>query len=214
MKSLMFLEAALLEGKTDEVSAYFSEIDRQTSNDMMKKAGLQFGFKTMEVMGMRVAHIDTASHVLGYSRGFGLSKLLSAYQIFTLKIISVQPEVARTMKEFFELSPKDSEATFLTWDGFCVGGMYGRNEAAGKIKVYLLKMEPIGRIALAIDPKFEYVAKNHELKRLEMSLKYICRIDGMKDGRYKDAAIDDYEKLTGRKLEKSIQQDLAFGDKK
>lgn len=208
MKSLMYLEAALLEGKTEMVSEYFSDIDRHTSNDMMKKAGLQFGFKTLEVNGMVLAKMEGTALILGYADVRGLSKLMDAYQIMTYKIGWFPPEVVSKMRETFDLSEKDSRATFISWDAFLVAGIYGQNEEARKVKVYLLKMETVGRVALATDPKFEYVAKNHELKRLEMSLKYICRIEGMKDGTYKDAAIDDYEKLTGRKMPKSTQQDM------
>ena len=213
MRSLIFLEEALLENSQEKISGYFSEIDRQTSNETMRKAGEQFGFKTMEIMGMRVAHIDTASHILGYSRGFGLSKLLSAYQIFTLKIISVQPEVARRMKEFFELSPKDSEATFLTWDGFLVGGMYGQNEEAKKIKLYLLKMETVGRVSLAADPRMELAAKNYELKRLSTQINLALKIDKMGESPFKDSAITDLEQMTGRIFPRSPQQ-LLFKKEK
>jgi len=208
MKSLMFLEAALLEGKTEDVSAYFAEIDRQTANDRMEKAGLQFGFKTTEIMGMRVAKMEDAARILGYSKAWGLSKLLDGYQIMTYKVGSVLPQVVRKLREEFSLSPKDNETTFITWDGFLIAGMYGQNEEAKKIKVYLLKMDTVGRVAMALDPKFEIAAKMYDLKRLDMTMKHAYRIDGMKDGAFKDACIEDYEKMSGRKMPKSRQLDL------
>lgn len=208
MKSLIFLEEALLENSQDKIAGYFSEIDRQTSNEMMRNAGEQFKFKTCEVNGMVIAKMEAAAYILGYSTPWGLSKLLASYQIMTPEIGWFLPEVVTKIRKVFDLSVKDSKATFITWDGFLVAGMHGQNAEAKKVKLYLLKMETVGRVAIATDPKFEYLAKNHELKRLEMSLKYICRIEGMKDSHYKDAAIDDYERLTGRKLEKSTQQHL------
>jgi hypothetical protein len=208
MKSLMYLEAALLEGKTEGISAYFAEIDRQTSNDMMKKAGAQFGFKTLEVNGMVIANMATASLILGYTDPWGLSKLLSTYQIMTYKIGWFLPEVVSKLRKCFKLKPKDSKATFITWEAFLLTGMYGQNEEARKIKLYLLKMETVGRVALSHDPKIELAAQNHELKRMEISLKYACKIDNMKDGVFKARAIEDYEKLTGRTMPESKQKDL------
>lgn len=208
MKSLMYLEAALLEGKTEEVSDYFAEIDQHTANDHMEKAGLQFGFKTLEVNGMVVAKMEEAARILGYKEVWGLSKLLGTYQIMTYKIGWFLPEVETKIRKHFNLSPKDGRATFITWSGFLVAGMYGQNEEAKKIKVYLLKMETVGRVALAVNSKFELAEKNYELKRLETSIRLAIKLSEMKEGPYKNIATADYEQLTGRKLPESPQQKI------
>ena len=208
MKSLIYLEEALLENSQEKISGYFSEIDRQTSNEAMRKAGEQFGFKTMEIMGMRVALLRNAAKILGYSDHSGLAKLLNAYQIFTLKVASVGHEVTRKLQKFFDLNPKDNESTFLTWDGFLVAGMFGQNEEAKKIKLYLLKMETVGRVSLTADPRMELAAKNYELKRLSAQINLALKIDKMGDSPFKDSAIADLEQLTGRRFPRSAQQAL------
>lgn len=208
MKSLIFLEEALLENDSGKISGYFANIDRQTANEAMVKAGEQFGFKTLEIMGMRVAKMEDAARILGYSKAWGLSKLLDGYQIMTYKVGSVLPHVVRKLREAFSLSPKDNETTFITWDAFLIGGMHGQNEEARKVKLYLLKMETVGRVALAADPRFELAAKNYELKRLSMQINLSLKIEKMAIGPFRDSAIDDLELMTGRKFPRSAQREL------
>jgi len=214
MRSLIYLEEALLENSQEKVSGYFSEIDRQTSNVAMRRAGEQFGFKTCEVNGMVIAKMEAAAHILGYSTPWGLSKLLASYQIMTPEIGWFLPEVVTRIRKAFDLSIKDSKAIFITWDGFLVAGMFGQNEEARKIKLYLLKMETVGRVSLAADPKMELAAKNYELKRLSAQINLALKIDKMGDSPFKDSAIDDLEQITGRRFPRSAQTTISFLDKK
>lgn len=69
-------------------------------------------------------------------------------------------------------------------------------------------METVGRVALASDPKFELAAKHYELKRLDRQINLAIKIDNIKDGYFKNSAINDLEQLTGRKFPKSIQEEL------
>lgn len=213
MKNLMFLEKAILKDDSEEVSRYFSEVDRQTANECMRKAGEQFGFKTMEVMGIRLAKLSDLVQIFGYSDPSGPLKLLEKYSIMTFPMGSIGRKVQFSMREFFGLEPNDGRSVFAGWDAFLVHGVHGQTEEARKIKVYLLEMETVGRVAMATDPRFELALKNHELKRLDASIRLAIRLSEMKDGIYKDMAIVDYERLTGRTMPKSAQQDI-FGSKK
>jgi hypothetical protein len=208
MRSLIYLEEALLENSQEKISGYFAEIDRQTSNAAMRKAGDQFGFKTCEVNGMVMANMAETAKVLGYSDPSGLVKLLERYQIMAYQIGWFGHDGRTRMRKTFGLSEKDGRAAFVTWDGVLVAGMYGQNAEARKIKLYLLKMETIGRVSLAADPKMELAAKNYELKRLTAQINLALKIDKMGDSLFKDSAILDLEQMTGRRFPRATQQKL------
>jgi len=212
MRSLIFLEEALLENSQEKISGYFAEIDRQTANEVMRKAGEQFGFITMEINGLVMANITETARILGYSDPSSLAQLLGRYQIMTYQIGWFEQNVRTRMRKAFGLSEKDGRATFMQWDGFLVAGMQGQNAEARKIKIYLLKMETVGRVALSADPRFELARKNYELKRLSAQINLALKIDKMGDSFFKDSAIDDLEQITGRKFPHSSQKDL-FKDK-
>lgn len=193
MRSLIFLEEALLENNQEKISGYFSEIDRQTANEAMRKVGEQFGLKTCEVNGMVIAKMEEAARILGYSNVSGLVNLLERYQIMTYQIGWFIHDVKTKIRKTFGLHEKDSRATFITWDGFLVAGMHGQNAEAKKVKLYLLKMETVGRVSLAADPKMELAAKNYELKRLSAQINLALKIDKMGDSEFKNSAISDLE---------------------
>lgn len=213
MRSLIFLEEALLENSQEKISGYFSEIDRQTSNEVMRKAGEQFGFKTCEANGMVMANLSETARILGYADPSSWGKLLERYQIMTYQIGWYGHDARTRMRETFGLKDKDSRAVFHSWDGFLIGGMFGQNEAAKKVKLYLLKMETVGRVSLAADPRMELAAKNYELKRLSAQINLALKIDKMGDSPFKDSAICDLEQMTGRQFPRSTQQKL-FSEKK
>ncbi len=208
MDNLSKLELALLEGDVDKASNYLQEIDRRTANEAFKKAGEQFGFSTVEIFGTTIAHMGMVSKILGYTDPSGLSKLLDRWQIYTTKIGSYGHDVRIKIRKSLGVDPRDSHATFISWDGFLIAGIYGQNEEARKVKAYLLKMEAIGRVALADDPRYELAAKNYELRRLEKQINFAIKIDKMGDSPYKDSCIEDLEKLTGRKFPRSAQVHL------
>lgn len=208
MYSLTSSEVALLEGSNEQVSEFFSEMDRKSANEMMRKAGEQFGFATMAVNGMVVAKMATASNILGYSDPSGLSKLLERYQIMTYQIGWFGHDVRTMMRKTFDLSEKDSKATFITWDAFLLVSMYGQTEAAKKMKLYLLKMEAIARVAMGKDSKLQAEARNYDLKRLNAQVSLVKTIERM-------TSINIYEEFFGVKLNMPQQGDIfAAGEGK
>jgi len=113
---------------------------------MMAKKGDAFGFPTIEIYGVVYTHMGMLSKIFGYADITGLSKLMDAYSV---SIGWYGVEVSTRLREMFNLSPKNSKATFVTWDTFLIAGMYGQNSEVQKVKLYLLKAERAFRIGMA-----------------------------------------------------------------
>lgn len=134
MHSLILLEEALLEGNIDKASGYLAEIDRKTANERMRQAGEQFGFKIINIHGIVFTHMGMLSKIFGYASVSGLTYLVDTYQLHTMKLAWFTNDLKTKAREIFNLSPKDSQATFVGWDTILVAGMYGQNEEAKKVK--------------------------------------------------------------------------------
>jgi hypothetical protein len=53
---LVDLQIAVINQDKDAVQALINEIDRRTENEMFRRAGEHFGFKTVEAYGRRIAN--------------------------------------------------------------------------------------------------------------------------------------------------------------
>ncbi len=208
MRSLIDLEKALLEENVQDVSHYLEELDKKTGNDAMRKAGGEFGFKTLEINGMVMAHMASASAILGYSNVSGLTNLLSAFQIMTYKIGWFIPEVKTRLRETFDLNEKDSQATFITWDAFLVAGMHGQNAAARRVKIYLLQAERAYRINLATKD----IRDNEEieLKKDRAIESIIGRIGKTTDSALLEVLYERLDRLAGRRIKRPPQLNIDF----
>lgn len=206
MRSLVVLEKALLEENIDDVKGYILEIDRKTSNEAFRLLGEYLGLTTMEIEGVRYSHLGSTSQIMGYSDPSGLSKLMSTYQIMTPKIGWYGLEVRPRIREVFNLNPKDSEATFISYEGLLIAGMQGTTDGAKKIKLYLLAAERTARIGIATIDEFKYEA--HRLRTLEKTIVLAAKISRMEEGPFKDSAIKAYERLTGESIPRSGQKKM------
>lgn len=72
----------------------------------MRPKGENLGFTTMEIEGIRYAHLGSTSQIMGYADPSGLQKLMSTYQIMTPKIGWYGVEVRPRIREIFGLNPK------------------------------------------------------------------------------------------------------------
>lgn len=208
MESLIKLEELLLEENPEGVKGYLSEIDRKTANEMMVKVGEAFGFPTMEVHGVVYTHMGMLAKIFGYADISGLSKLVDAYQLSSVSIGWYGVEVNTRLREMFNLSPKDSKATFVTWDTFLIAGMYGQNPEAQKVKLYLLKAERAVRVGGSTMDRLKY--ENYRLRKIERTIALASKIGHMADSPFKNAAIEAFEELTGKTFTRQKQLQLPF----
>lgn len=215
MESLIKLEELLLEENSEGVKGYLSEIDRKTANDCMKAMGEAMGFQVIEINGICYAHLGRTSEILGYSDVSGLRKLMERYQIMTPKIGWFGLEVQKILRETFNLDPKDGQATFIPYEGILLSGMQGQTEGARKIKVYLLKAERAFRIGMASEivlttVKAEWMGYRLAAQRVKDEISLIGQVERIKDGPFKEAAIEALERLTGKTFPRPKQLHLPF----
>ncbi|TLD40620.1 MAG: hypothetical protein JETT_3118 [Candidatus Jettenia ecosi] len=215
MESLIKLEELLLEENSEGVKGYLSEIDRKTANEMMMKAGEVFGFPTIEIYGVVYTHMGMLAKIFGYASTSGISNLVEKHQLHSVKLAWYTLEVYSMAREIFGLSEKDSKATFVTWDTFLIAGMYGQNPEAQKAKLYLLKAERAFRIGMASESvlavaKAEWMGYRLVAQKVKDEIFLIGQVERIKDGPFKEAAIEALERLTGKTFPSPIQRQLPF----
>lgn len=203
MRSLIVLEAEILKESVDGVKNYLEDIDRKTANDAFRLLGEHLGLTTMEIEGIRYAHLSRASQIMGYANESGLRKLMSTYQITTPKIGWFVPEVRTRIRNTFDLDEKDSQATLMPYTGILLAGMSGMTDGAKKIKLYLLEAERVARIGIATLDQFKYELL--QIRKCKEVVSMAATISRMDNGPYKDAAVEYFEKLTGKTFPKSVQ---------
>lgn len=207
MESLVRLEEALLENDGKGVESYLAEIDRKTANDCMRLMGEALGFQTVGINGMLYAHLGRASLIMGYTDPSSLAQLLNAYRIMTPKIGWFEEDARTRIRKELKLNPKDSQATFILYEGLLIVGMQGQTEGAKKIKLYLLKMENAARVGIVTSAD-RLKADSHKIKVLEKQINLASKVVRMQDGPFKDLAVEALEQLTGKKLPRSAQMEL------
>jgi hypothetical protein len=199
MESLVKLETALLENNSESVSDYLSEIDQRTANAAMKEAGEAFGFPTVLANRTVWTSMGMLAQIFGYTSTNGVGNLIEKYQLTTSKIGWFPFQMGSKMRATFNLSEKDSKAIFVTWDTFLVLGMCGRGERADKVKLYLLKAERAFRIGIAKDAGLSITkADTARLKLVKEEVGLMGMIGKMKPGEFQLAAIEAFEKVTGK----------------
>lgn len=206
MHSLIVLERSLLEENIEDVKNYFLDVDRRTSNETMQRMGDSLGFQVMEIDGICYAHLSSTSQLLGYSNVSGLRYLMSTYQIQTPKIGWFIVELQKIIRNFFNLDPKDGQATFLPYAGILVAGMEGKTDGAKKIKLYLLKMEEAARIGSAVSVD----QGKAESQKMKDEIFLIKQVDNMAGGPFRDRAVETLERFTGKNFPRSKQMGLPF----
>lgn len=206
MRSLLALEQALLEDNFDDIKVYLSEIDRKDANERFRLLGEHLGLTTMEIEGVCYASLSRAAQILGYKSESGLRKLMGTYQIMTPKIGWFALQVRTRIRETFKLDEKDSQATFVPYEGILIAGMQGTTEQAKKIKLYLLKCE--NALWEGIKTLDQFKLEAYRLNKIVKTITLAGKLSNMPDGTYKDAAIEAFERLTGKTFPKSGQLKL------
>jgi hypothetical protein len=211
MESLAKLGLALIENDTRRVSDFMNEIDLKTGGIAMCEAGKTFGFPTIVANGVTWTHLGMLSEILGYTNISGAWKLVEKYRLMTAKIGWLFPEIKTRAREIFNLSEKDSQAMFVTWDTILVLGMCGRGEKSEKVKLYLLEAERSFRLGTGKDVSLTVAKVDHyRLKIVKEELTIMKMVDQMRDGHFKLAAIELFEKATGREYPGPKQLALDF----
>lgn len=163
------LQLALLENDLGAIKTYIERIDRSTANQAMKQAGEMFGFPTTEINGVVYASGTNIAEVLGYKTTLGLQKLLESRGIEGVRVGGFIHKV-KMLQEDLHLDDNDYKTLLYDWPAFLIGGMNTQNEAGQKVQAYLLKMEQVGRVALAIGrmevPKVSPLDKGRSLMAL------------------------------------------------
>lgn len=215
MESLIKLEELLLEENSEGVKGYLSEIDRRMANECMKNMGEVLGFKIIEINGICYAHLGRTSEILGYSDPSSLGQLARRYQIMTPKIGWFEDETRIRIRNTFDLYPKDGHAALIPYEGILIAGMYGQSPEAKRVKIYLLKAERAFRIGMASEivlttVKAEWMGYRLAAQRVKDEISLIGQVERIKDGPFKEAAIEALERLTGKTFPRPKQLHLPF----
>ena len=147
MSSMIDLEIAVINHDHDVVKSLMSDLDRRTELAMFKKAADHFGFKLLEHRGRGFAMRRELAPIFGYIGESGLRMLCERYDLETVSLGTFAQDVRMLVIEKMDLHPNDGKTVFVNWDTFLIAGMESQNEAARKVKAYLLQMERAGRIA-------------------------------------------------------------------
>jgi len=144
--NLSDLQIALIDNSKAGVRAVIDEIDRRTENEMFRRAGEHFGFKTAETGGRRIGYLPEIAGVMGYSDASGLRKLAERYDLESVAMGGYGQNVRQFLLETFGIHKQAGHATFVTWPIFLVAGMVSTTAKAEAIKRYLLDCERAARV--------------------------------------------------------------------
>jgi hypothetical protein len=176
---LVDLQIAVINQDKDAVQALINEIDRRTENEMFRRAGEHFGFKTVEAYGRRIANRADLCPIFGYADESGLRKITERYDLETYKLTAYGQDFRRLLAEELGLSKYNNKATFVSWSVFLMAGIESTTKEAEQIKLYLLKSERAGRIASgAVDI---IKTQDRKIERASKVVSMICRADRIAD---------------------------------
>lgn len=150
MRNIIEFEAAILADDTRQIRELLSEIDRKTESQMFLNAADNFGFRTIEHHGRRLAMRAEIARVMGYQGESGLRMLASRYDLEAVSIGTFARDVRMFATEQLGLDKRDGKTVLVGWDTFLLAGMQGNNDAAKAVKLYLLKIERAGRLAAGV----------------------------------------------------------------
>lgn len=204
------LQIALAKDEGAKVTDILSSIDLRTANEAFRDASKKFGFKTVEIGGELLAHLAGSSQILGHSDPSSLGKLMERYQIYCPKISTYGQNARRLIRKAFNLDPKDGMATLLSWKGFLIAGMYGRNEKAEEIKLYLLEKEAEARILKELSQKEYLEIEKSRQQWFKLEMEALAMAERLSDERYKSLIAERFEFYTGRKLPEPKQGRLPL----
>lgn len=147
MSSITDFQIAVLSDDKAHIRELLNEVDRRSENDMFRKAGEHFGFKTVEHQGRRLAIRAEIARVMGYKDESGLRKVCERYDLATLSLGGFGQNVRMLIIETFGLHPQDGKTVLVGWETFLLAGMQGQSDEARQVQLYLLQMEKAGRVA-------------------------------------------------------------------
>lgn len=200
------LQIALLDDNRQAVRSLIDEIDRKTENEAFRLAGEHFGFPTLEWSGMRLGYQGDLASVLGYSDPSGLRKLAERYELEAFEMAWFGQNVRTILRESFNLNEKTSRAIFFKWSAFLVGGMASTNDAADKVKRYLLESERAARIGSGMIE----IAKARQIKLAETDkvISMAAKADRIRDENLRLSVLQHLDEALGGVLKVPKQADL------
>jgi len=164
INSIGDLQIALLEDNNEAIKNYIERVDRESSNEAMRRAGEQFGFPIVEIEGVIRTSGGYLAQLFGYKNTFSLPRLLATRGIFGIsvggflqKLVKKRGDLSKmdksnhdeiTIQEALGLDPQDRKSILYDWPAFLIGGMNSTNEEAKAVQAYLLRMEKIARIGI------------------------------------------------------------------
>ena len=194
--NLNTLQIALIDDDRAGVQTLLSEIDRKTENDLFRRAGEHFGFKTAEAGGRRVAYLPELATVFAYADSSGLRKLVERYDLESCFLAGYGKNVRQLLIDSFGIHKNSGNATFVTWATFLVAGMVSTTANSDAIKRYLLDSERAARIGgsvidatkarqsrlLIADKVITMVSKADRIRDENLRLKVLQHLDDALDG--------------------------------
>ncbi|MDP2167991.1 MAG: hypothetical protein Q8J64_06645 [Thermodesulfovibrionales bacterium] len=148
INSIGDLQLALIENNNGAIKDYIERLDRETSNEVMARAGEYFGFPTVEIEGVIRASAGHLARVFGYKRTQAFIELLERRGISGIKVAGFTHNTLSIIREKLGLGDKDFSAVLYDWPAFLIGGMNSTNTEAQVVQAYLLRMEKVARVGI------------------------------------------------------------------
>lgn len=144
--NLADLQIALIDNDQMAVHAVIDNIDRRSENELLRRAGEHFGFRTAETGGRRLAYLPEMATAIGYADPSGLRKVVERYDLESVSLGGYGQNVRQLLPQAFAIHRQAGHATFVGWPVFLVAGMVSTSAKADAIKRYLLDCERAARI--------------------------------------------------------------------
>lgn len=212
MTTINDLQIAMLSDDKAHIRELLNEIDRRSENDMFRKAGEHFGFKTVEHQGNRLAIRAEISRVMGYKDESGLRKVCDRYDFGTLSLGGFGQNGRMLLIETFGLHPQDGKTVLVGWETFLLAGMQGQSDEARQVQLYLLQMEKAGRVAGATLSIAK--GRSQRIGDTDKVVRMVCRAETIKNAALKSKLLRMIDETVDGALELPQQGNLFEGNSK
>ena len=206
MINLIDFELALLKGDNDEIAELLQQGDVRTANARLRQAGEKFGFKTVEVHGIRYAKRGDLALVMGYADESGLRKLCERMDLEGRFIGGFGQNVRDLLAEELGLVKNDRRTVLVAWSVFLLAGMSGTTEPARRVKRYLLEMEKAARVSAGMVDIAR--ARNDRLDEVGKVVNIAFRATRIEDARIRASVIQYLNQMLPMALSVPLQHAL------
>lgn len=167
MKKLMVIRA-FKEGKKEQVHKILAEIDRETSNYIMRSLSEEHGFPVVEVDGTLVTSMEYVNLLFDVNTVRYLPKKFKKFKLATMRLSDpCALKLSTDIRSALGLHKKASDVLLPGWPEIFIAGIQGRGERSNEIKQYLLGAERYARAEIHTQVTTGKTLREHIQKTVE-----------------------------------------------